>query len=55
MCAGVHGIRIPEEGKWLVFAQTPTGVRSIPVYEDAPFVEDVPVLVEDKDSREVVN
>ena len=44
-----------EEGKWLVFAQTPTGVRSIPVYEDAPFVEDVPVLVEDKDSREVVN
>ncbi len=44
-----------EEGKWLVFAQTPTGVRSIPVYEDAPFVEDVPVLVEDKHRRKIVN
>lgn len=44
-----------EEGKWLVFAQTPTGVRRIPVYEDLPFADDVPVLVEDKDSRKVVN
>ena len=44
-----------EEGKWQVFAQTPTGVRNIPVYEDAPFVEDVPVLVEDKHRRKIVN
>src|SRR5215472_8805551 len=44
-----------EEGKWLVFAQTPTGVRRIPVYDDLPFAEDVPVLVEDKQSRKVVN
>lgn len=44
-----------EEGKWLVFAQTPTGVRSIPVYVDAPESEDLPLLVEDKRSRKVVN
>ena len=44
-----------EEGKWLVFAQTPTGVRRIPVYIDAPFAEDVPVLVEDKHGRKIVN
>jgi len=43
-----------EEGKWLVFAQTPTGVRRIPIYVDAPEL-DLPVLVEDKQSRKVVN
>ena len=44
-----------EEGKWHVFAQTPTGVRNIPVYEDASLVENVPVLVEDKHRRKIVN
>ena len=44
-----------EEGKWLVFAQTPTGVRRIPVYVDAPAVEDMPVLVEDGQRRKIVN
>lgn len=44
-----------EEGKWLVFAQTPTGVRRIPVYIDAPETEDLRVLVEDKQGRKVVN
>jgi len=44
-----------EEGKWLVFAQTPTGVRRIPVYEDMPFPDDMSLLVEDKDSRKIVN
>jgi len=44
-----------EEGKWLVFAQTPTGVRRIPVYEDMPFSDDMSLLVEDKDSRKIVN
>ena len=46
-----------EEGKWLVFAETPTGVRRIPVYVDAGASEseDLPVLVEDKRSRKVVN
>ena len=44
-----------EEGKWLVFAETPTGVRRIPVYDDAPNVEDLPVLVEDKNQHKIVN
>jgi len=44
-----------EEGKWLVFAQTPTGVRRIPVYVDAPVLEDVPVLVQNKNQRKIVN
>ena len=46
----------PEEGQWLVFAQTPTGVRRIPVYIDAPAAAgDLPVLVEDKKRRTIVN
>jgi len=44
-----------EEGKWLVFAQTPTGVRRIPVYIDAPESEDLRLLVGDNQSRKVVN
>ena len=44
-----------EEGKWLVFAQTLTGVRRIPVYVDAPADGDLPVLVEDKKRRKIVN
>ena len=45
-----------EEGKWLVFAQTPTGVRHIPVYVDAPVAEEeLPVLVEDNKGRKIVN
>lgn len=45
-----------EEGKWLVFAQTPTGVRSIPVYVDAPVAdEEMTVLVEDNKRRKIVN
>jgi hypothetical protein len=46
----------PEEGQWLVFAETPTGVRSIPVYVDAPVADgDLPLLVEDKKQRKIVN
>ena len=44
-----------EEGKWLVFAQTPTGVRRIPVYIDAPDSDELPVLVEDGNRRKIVN
>ena len=45
-----------EEGRWLVFAQTPTGVRRIRVYVDAPIADDeLPVLVEDNKGRKIVN
>ncbi len=44
-----------ERGQWLVFAETPTGVRRIPVYVDEPISEDTPVLVEDGHRRKIVN
>ena len=44
-----------DDRQWLVFAQTPTGVRSIPVYVDAPISDDPLVLIEDKNRRKIVN
>jgi len=47
-----------DERQWLLFVETPTGTRRIPVYEDAPAVDDddeVKVVVEDKRRRKVVN
>jgi hypothetical protein len=44
-----------ERGQWLVFAETPTGVRRIPVYVDETSAEDFPLLVEDKHRRKIVN
>jgi len=45
-----------DERQWLVFAETPTGVRRIPVYVDAPIGDEaVPVLVEDDHRGEIVN
>ena len=41
--------------QWLVFVDTPTGPRAVPVYEDAPEFEDVIVVVEDHSKREIVN
>jgi len=40
--------------EWIVFVETPTGTRRIPVYVDAP-ADDLPVLVEDKHRRKIVN
>lgn len=44
-----------EEGKWLVFAQTPTGVRRIPVYVDSASSDNVTVVIEDKRKHKIVN
>ena len=44
-----------DERQWLVFAQTPTGVRRIPVYVDGAESEDVKVVVEDKERRKILN
>ena len=44
-----------EEGQWFVLAQTPTGVRRIPVHTDAPVAGEFPMLVEDKKRRKIVN
>jgi hypothetical protein len=43
------------EGAWEVFVETPTGARSIPVYDDGPDVSELAVLVEDKRRRKIVN
>ena len=45
----------PDESQWLVFAQTPTGVRRIPVYVDTPSPDDFTLVIEDKDKRKIVN
>jgi hypothetical protein len=45
----------PDERQWIVFAETPTGLRRIPVYVDGPIIEEVPVLIEDKHGRKIVN
>ena len=44
-----------DAGQWEVFVETPTGTRRIPVYDDAPVLEDVPLLVEDKKRHKIVN
>ena len=41
--------------QWLVLVETPTGTREIPVYVDATTSDELPVLVEDKHRRKIVN
>jgi hypothetical protein len=44
-----------DERRWLVFVSTPTGTRPVPVYVDVPEVEDLTVVVEDTQKREIPN
>lgn len=44
-----------DEARWLVFVSTPNGARPIPVYVDVPEVEDLTLVVEDKQKREIPN
>jgi hypothetical protein len=42
--------------QWQVFVSTPDGPREVPVYDDgAEFDDDVPVMVEDKRRRRILN
>jgi hypothetical protein len=41
--------------QWLVFVETASGMRQVPVYEDVPTSDGLPVLVEDKHRRKIVN
>ena len=41
--------------EWLVFVETPTGTRQIPVYVDEDTAENAPLLVEDNQRRKIVN
>jgi hypothetical protein len=44
-----------DEARWLVFVEGATGPRRVPVYVDAEEVQDVTVVVEDKERRKIVN
>ena len=47
-----------DDRQWIVLVETPTGTRRIPVYEDAPVsddLEDVTLVLEDKNKRKIVN
>ena len=49
-------VDLAEDFGWQVFVATPEGPRAVPVYEDAAeFDDDVPVLVEDKRRRRILN
>ncbi len=43
------------ERQWLVFVETPSGTRQVPVYVDAPSSEELTLVLEDKDRRKIVN
>lgn len=41
--------------QWVVFVETPTGTRRIPVYVDTAPLDGLSVVVEDKEGRKLVN
>jgi hypothetical protein len=43
------------ERQWLLFVSTPDGVRPVPIYEDAPPFEDVKIVLEDDEKKQIVN
>jgi hypothetical protein len=44
-----------DAGDWEVFVSTPTGARSVPVYDDGASFDESVVLVEDKRARKIIN
>ena len=48
-------VNLGENRGWEVCVSTPTGARTIPVYEDAPDDEDVTFVVEDERKRRIPN
>jgi len=44
-----------KEREWLVFVDTPTGARQVPVYDDASEFGDANIVVEDGRARKLVN
>jgi hypothetical protein len=43
------------ERRWLLFVDTPDGVRPVPIYEDAPPFDVVKIVLEDHEKKQVVN
>jgi hypothetical protein len=44
-----------DERRWLVFLETDTGSRPLPVYEDVPEFKNFAVVFEDKKKRRIPN
>jgi hypothetical protein len=43
------------EQRWLLFVSTRDGVRSVPIYEDAAPFDDVKIVLEDYEKKQIVN
>jgi hypothetical protein len=49
-------VDLADERGWQVFVSTPSGARSIPVYDDAlDTSNDLTVVIEDERKRQIVN
>ena len=48
-------VNLGESRGWEVLVSTPTGARTIPVYDDASDAEDVTLVVEDERKRRIPN
>jgi hypothetical protein len=48
-------VDLGEERGWQVFVSTPSGARTIPVYDDAPDTDDITIVVQDERKRKIVN
>ena len=44
-----------DERRWLVFLETDTGTRPLPVYEDVPEFKNFAVVIEDKKKHRIPN
>ena len=41
--------------RWVLFVSTPDGVRSVPIYEDVPPFDDIKIVLEDQEKKQIVN
>jgi len=44
-----------DEPRWLVFVEGATGPRRVPVYVDEDEIQDLKIVVEDKEKRRILN
>jgi hypothetical protein len=48
-------VDLADERGWEVFVSTPSGARSIPVYDDGIENEDITIVVQDERKRKILN
>jgi hypothetical protein len=44
-----------DEQRWLVYVEGAAGTRRVPVYVDGAELEDVKLVIEDRDRRKILN